>query len=170
MTNTENKDIDFIKKLTQIIENNLGDDHFGVNDLSNEIGISHSQIHRRLKEIKNQSISQFIKELRLLKAQELLQQKDLTISEIAYNVGFSSPSYFNKCYHEFFGLPPGEYKNNIKNNLTEENNIPGGNKNLRSEFNKVASLNKKLSGNINYLLLFISLILLVLFMSYFFYC
>lgn len=101
---------EFMKRLTDIVEANLADENFGVEDLVREMGISHINLHRKLKTISNQTISQFIREIRLKKARELLLNEDLTASEISYRVGFGSPTYFNHCFHEYFGLPPGEVK------------------------------------------------------------
>ncbi len=100
----------FIRKLTEITEANLANEHFGVKELANEMGISHSQLHRKLHAISNKSTSQFIREVRLKKAKEMLKRELCTASEVAYKVGFSSPSYFNKCFHDYFGYTPGEYK------------------------------------------------------------
>ena len=99
---------EFVKRLTDIVEANLDDENFGVEDLVRRMGISHINLHRKLKTLTNQTISQFIREIRLKKAKELLLNEDLTISEISYRVGFGSPTYFNKCFHEYFGYPPGE--------------------------------------------------------------
>jgi len=101
---------EFVKRLTDIVEANLANEKFGVEDLVREMGISHISLHRKLKVISNQTLSQFIREIRLKKAKELLLNEDLTVSEIAYRVGFGSPTYFNKCFHEYFGYPPGETK------------------------------------------------------------
>jgi AraC-like DNA-binding protein/TolB-like protein len=102
---------EFITKLTELVEANLANEHFGPEELAREMGMSHSSIHRRLKEISNQNISQFIREIRLKKAKELLLAEDLTASEIAYRVGFGSPTYFNKCFHSYYGYSPGEFRN-----------------------------------------------------------
>jgi AraC-like DNA-binding protein len=102
---------DFIKRLTDIVDANLANEKFGVEDLVREKGLSHSCLHRMLKTSTNQTISQFIREIRLKKAKELLLNQDLTVSEISYRVGFGSPTYFNKCFHEYFGYPPGEARN-----------------------------------------------------------
>jgi TolB-like protein/AraC-like DNA-binding protein len=101
---------EFIKRLTDIVEANLANEKFGVEDLIREMGLSHSNLHRKLKSISNQTISQFIREIRLKKSKEFLLNEDLTISEISYRVGFGSPTYFNKCFHEYFGYAPGEFK------------------------------------------------------------
>ena len=99
-----------IKKLTDIVLANLADENFGIAELSKEAGISRSQMHRKLQSIKHQSVSQFIREIRLQRAKEMLQDNLGTASEIAFRVGFSSPTYFSKCFHDFFGYPPGEVK------------------------------------------------------------
>ena len=106
-------DSDFLKRLTEIVEVKFKDESFGVSDLVKESGLSHSVVHRRLKTITKQSVSQFIRAIRLQKAKELLEKGKLTVSEIAYEVGFGSPSYFIRCFHEQFGYPPGETKNHI---------------------------------------------------------
>lgn len=121
MTNVSPTDSTFIKKLTTIVEANLANEHFGVKELSEESGISHSQIHRKLHILTKQSASQFIREIRLNKAIELLQPELYTIAEIAFKVGFGSPTYFNKCFHDYFGYPPGEHKNHKKNDAITEN-------------------------------------------------
>lgn len=102
-------DSGFIARLTKIIEANFMDEKFGVNELAEKAGLSRSQLHRRLKSGCNKSISQFIREIRLEKAKELLEEGNLTVSEIAYKVGFGSPSYFIKSFHDYFGYPPGEF-------------------------------------------------------------
>ncbi|MBE0680168.1 MAG: helix-turn-helix domain-containing protein [Bacteroidales bacterium] len=100
----------FIKKLTDIILSNLENEHFGVEELLCEMGMSHTTIHRKLRSYTRLSISQFIREVRLHKAHEMLQQNLGNVSEISYRVGFGSPTYFNKCFHEYYGYPPGEVK------------------------------------------------------------
>lgn len=101
---------DFIQKLTKIVEANLTDENFGPEQLTELIGISHSTLHRRIKRATGKTISKFIRDVRLEKACELLLSEESTISEIAYNVGFGSVSYFNRCFHERFNCSPGEYK------------------------------------------------------------
>ena len=103
----------FIKKLTGIVLANLQNENFGVDALAREAGFSRSGIHRRLWEIKRQNISHFIREIRLKRAMELLRHHAGHASEIAYQVGFGSPSYFNKCFHEYYGYPPGEVKRRL---------------------------------------------------------
>lgn len=101
----------FIQKLTAIVEKNMANQTFGVNDLAREMEVSHSTLHRKIKLNLNKTCRQFIREVRLNKAKELIMADDCTISEISYQVGFGSPSYFSKCFHEHFGHAPGEFKN-----------------------------------------------------------
>ena len=100
----------FLKKLTDIVLQNLDNEQFGVEDLSEQVGMSRSHLHRKLKLLKGKSISQFIREVRLEEAMKLLRNDVATISEIAYRVGFSSPAYFHRCFHAHYGFPPGETK------------------------------------------------------------
>ncbi len=111
---------DFLEKLRDLVEANLENEKFGVEDLIRGIGMSHSNLHRKLKASLNQTISQFIREVRLKKAKELLLSENLTVSEISYRVGFGSPTYFNKCFHEYFGFAPGELKNRAEESGQEE--------------------------------------------------
>ncbi len=101
---------DFLKRITEITEANLGNHQFGVDDLAREMKMSHSSLFRRLNAINGKSINQFIREIRLWKAMELMQEEGMTASEAAYKTGFSSAAYFSNCFHEFFGYPPGEAK------------------------------------------------------------
>lgn len=101
---------DFIRTITSITEDNLSKEEFGPEELAKKAGISYSSLHRKLKSSLNLSGSQFIRNIRLEKSKELLLQNKLTVSEIAYRVGFGSPTYFIRCFHEYFGVPPGEYK------------------------------------------------------------
>ena len=102
-----------IRKLTEIIRTNLDKENYGVNELALAAGMSRSAIHRKLKKLLNKSSSQFIREERLQAAMEMLQQDVATASEISYKVGFNSPTYFNTCFHQYFGYPPGEVKKRI---------------------------------------------------------
>ena len=102
----------FIDNVKQIILNHLDDEKFGVNELASEIGLSKSQTLRKVKSVSGKSINQFIKETRLQEAAKLIVETDLNASEICYKTGFSSPSYFNKCFKKYYNLTPREYKEN----------------------------------------------------------
>ncbi|MGM0580879.1 MAG: helix-turn-helix domain-containing protein [Bacteroidota bacterium] len=100
-----------VPKLQKKLEANLNNEQFGVEELADAIGLSRSQLHRKLKSATGQSISQFIREYRLEKARKLLLQEDFSAAEVAYKVGFNSPSYFSKAFHDYFGYTPGEAHN-----------------------------------------------------------
>jgi uncharacterized protein (TIGR02145 family) len=117
------KDQIFIRKLTEIIQANIGNENFSIKELAHELGVSHYSLSRRLFAITNKTFKQFIREARLQKAFQMLQNEELTASEIAYKVGFSSPAYFNTCFHEFFGYPPGQVKRTTAKNAKEKNSI-----------------------------------------------
>lgn len=99
----------FLNKVKAVVEAHLSDEDFEVEILGHKVGMSRSQIHRKLKALTNQSASQFIRSMRLQRAVELLKQDAGTVAEIAYQVGFGSQAYFTKCFHEQFGCSPKEY-------------------------------------------------------------
>lgn len=155
-----------IRKLTEIIHANLDDENFGVRELALASGMSRSKIHRKLKSTLKKSVSQFIREVRLQKAMEMLLQNVATVSEISYKVGFNSPAYFNSCFHHYFGYPPGEVK---KRSLLD--NEESNNKNPSENQPKSPGINLTRRGNYSRRpILFVSLIFLVLFaLTYFMY-
>lgn len=110
MTESNATDQIFVRKLTAIITANLVNENFGARELAHESGISLYRLNRRLNTISGKTATQFIREIRLDKALELLQNESLTVSEVAYSTGFNSPSYFITCFHDYFGYPPGKYK------------------------------------------------------------
>ncbi len=98
----------FLSKLNSIIDHHISDDEFNVNQLSDEMFMSRTQIHRKLKAISNQSTTQYIKRFKLKKALIELEGHTGTISEIAYKFGFSSPAYFSRVFQEVYGKKPSE--------------------------------------------------------------
>jgi TolB-like protein/AraC-like DNA-binding protein/Tfp pilus assembly protein PilF len=102
-----------VDKLSIEIESNLNNDQFGVDSLAQAVGMSRSSLHRKLNKTLGISTSQFIREYRLKRSLEILTNEDITASETAYRVGFSSPTYFNTCFHNYFGYTPGEAKSGI---------------------------------------------------------
>ncbi|MRR19430.1 helix-turn-helix domain-containing protein, partial [bacterium] len=110
MTDTSTRDQIFVGKLIDIIHANIGNESFGVNELANESGMSLYTLGRRIHSINRKTVNQFIREIRLQKAMELLNNEEYTVSEVAYRTGFGSPAYFNKCFHEHFGYSPGRIK------------------------------------------------------------
>lgn len=112
---TENSDGKFIKKVMNIIEVNIANPDFSVDVLSDEIGMSTSQLYRRLKSLTQTSANDIIKKYQLKKASLLLKNKEDNISEIMYDVGFTNVSYFSKCFKSEFGLSPKEYQQKMTN-------------------------------------------------------
>jgi len=113
MTDHITKDQIFINRLTEIILANLGNENFGVKELAQEVKMSRYSLSLRLSSSAKKTINQFINEVRLQKAMEMLKYEEKTVSEVAFKVGFSSPAYFTKCFHDFFGFPPGTVKKDI---------------------------------------------------------
>lgn len=109
----------FIGRLVQIVQTNIQNENFDVDELAREAGMSRSSIHRRLKRITNMNASHFIREIRLKKALEMLRHDLSTAAEVAYKVGFGSPAYFTKCFHEYYGFPPGEVRKRIRAERTD---------------------------------------------------
>ncbi|WP_299218708.1 alpha/beta fold hydrolase [uncultured Aquimarina sp.] len=98
----------FLEKVLQNIYNHLSNDCFGVTTLCKEIGVSERQLQRKLKAITNKSPNQLISSVRLQYAKELLLDQENTVAEIAFQTGFSSPSYFSKCFKKEFAVSPSE--------------------------------------------------------------
>jgi TolB-like protein/AraC-like DNA-binding protein/Tfp pilus assembly protein PilF len=118
----------FLQSLDNAIESNLANEQFGVEQLADSLNISRTQLFRRLQKLTGKNISQYIREYRLKKALELLKKDVASASEIAYQVGFGSPSYFNKCFHEYYGYPPVELKKKIHEGKKYPiNELPGNN-------------------------------------------
>jgi TolB-like protein/AraC-like DNA-binding protein/Tfp pilus assembly protein PilF len=103
-----------------MIEENLADENFGVSELADSIGMSRSNLLRKVKQETNESVSVFIRNERLKKAQAFLKAGDFTVSEVSFKVGFSSTSYFTKCFKEYFGYTPGEAVNQIESQEEDE--------------------------------------------------
>jgi TolB-like protein/AraC-like DNA-binding protein/Tfp pilus assembly protein PilF len=111
ISSQDERDKIFVSKLTEIVTANLANDKFDVKELAEESAMSPKTLNRKLKAVTGKTIGQFIREIRLLKAWEMLQNGEITASEVSFKVGFSSPTYFNTCFHEFFGCTPGAAKN-----------------------------------------------------------
>ena len=101
----------FLQKLIQIVEENLSDEHFGLPELCKKAGLSRSQLFRKLKALTGKSTTKFIRSIRLEKGKKLLEDTDLTISEIAFQIGFGSPNYFARTFQNAFGVSPSSFRN-----------------------------------------------------------
>ncbi len=98
----------FLSELTAVIEKNISNDHFGVSELAVEMNMSRSNLLRKVKKESKLSVSQLISQVRLKHAMDLLRKTSSNVSEVSHQVGFSSTSYFIKCFREYYGYPPGE--------------------------------------------------------------
>ena len=100
----------FLMKVMASIERSMGDETFSVEDLARDVAMSYSQLHRKLTALLNQAPNQLIRSVRLQRAKDLIERDAGTISEIAYTVGFGSPAYLTKCFHEHFGIVPSKVR------------------------------------------------------------
>ena len=104
----EDRDKQFLKQLHSIIQKNLSDSEFGVEDIGKQIGLSRVQLYRKVKAMTGSSVVDLLRKARLAKAKRLLESRSMSVSEVAYDVGFSAPSYFTKCFKDEYGMLPGE--------------------------------------------------------------
>jgi signal transduction histidine kinase/DNA-binding response OmpR family regulator len=100
----------FLQELKEVIEANLDNDQFGVDELGREMAMSRSQVHRKLKAMTDQSATTFIRNYRLHRAADLLKQNAGNVTEIAFQVGFNSQTYFSSSFSELFNCTPSEYR------------------------------------------------------------
>ena len=110
----EDRDKQFLKLLQAIIQKNLSDSEFGVEDMGQQIGLSRVQLYRKVKAMTGSSVVDLLRKARLAKARRLLETRSMSVSEVAYEVGFSAPSYFTKCFKEEYGMLPGDVGNVMK--------------------------------------------------------
>lgn len=102
-------DKSFVSRIKELIEERMPDAALNVEDMGREMGMSRVQLYRKLKSLTNYSPNELLRHMRLKKAAALLSSTEMTVAEIAYRVGFSSPSYFTKCYKEEFGENPTDF-------------------------------------------------------------
>lgn len=112
----EDRDKQFLKQLQAIIQKNLSYSEFGVEDMGQQIGLSRVQLYRKVKAMTGSSVVDLLRKARLAKARRLLETRSMSVSEVAYEVGFSAPSYFTKCFKEEYGMLPGDVGNVLGNN------------------------------------------------------
>lgn len=110
----EDRDKQFLKQLQAIIQKNLSDSEFGVEDMGQQIGLSRVQLYRKVKAMTGSSVVDLLRKARLAKARRLLETRSMSVSEVAYEVGFSAPSYFTKCFKDEYGMLPGDVGNVMK--------------------------------------------------------
>ena len=108
----------FLTRVMAIVEEHMGNAEFSAEQFGREVGLSRMQLHRKLVALTGLPSGDFIRIMRLKRAAQLLDQQSGNISEIAYEVGFNSLSYFAKCFRGQFGLQPTEYQNRVRENTS----------------------------------------------------
>ncbi|MDL5514750.1 response regulator [Arenibacter sp. M-2] len=111
----------FIKKLIQIVEDSMDDHLLSVEYLASEVGMSRANLYRKLQAIVNDTPVNFIKQIRLKRAAQLLKKNKMYISEVAYMTGFNNQKYFSKCFSKEFGKSPTEFAKQYTTETTEKN-------------------------------------------------
>lgn len=109
-------DSDFYNRFLDIFKQHISDSDLNVEYLASELGLGRSQFYRKIKALTNFSPVELIRILRMKEARRLLTSTDKTISEIAYEVGFTSPAYFSKCYKDTYGQTPSELRDRLSGN------------------------------------------------------
>ena len=104
-----NADESFLTKAMKIVEENLSDENFSADDFADKMAFSRVHLYRKLKSLTGESVTDFVKTIRLKLAADLIKNKKITVKETAYMVGFSDPKYFSKCFKQQFGMKPTEY-------------------------------------------------------------
>ena len=100
----------FMADFGRVVRERMSDSSLSVETISSALGLSRVQMYRKVKQLTGQSPVEIIRVTRLKKAERLLKTTKMTVSEISYDVGFSSPSYFSKCFKDYFGCQPGEMR------------------------------------------------------------
>lgn len=108
--NLSRMDRKFINELTRIIEQNIGKEDLSVDELGQRAGMSRVHLYRKIKKLTDMSVSEFANSVKLRKSLELLKNSGKSIAEIAYESGFSSPSYFTRCFKDQFKMSPSEFR------------------------------------------------------------
>jgi AraC-like DNA-binding protein len=101
---------EFIELLQNLLEEHLDETEFGISEICKGMGISRTQLHNKLTALTGFSASRYIRKLRLAKAKELLDETELSVSEIGYATGFAQPSYFSNSFKAEYGISPSEYR------------------------------------------------------------
>lgn len=118
----KNADEKMIARLNTIIKEHISDSSLTIEGLSAEFGISRVHLHRKLKELYNQTPSVYLRNIRLEHAAYLLRTKKISIAEVAFAVGFNSQQYFTNCFKDLYGLSPSAYAAEHENGMKKEEN------------------------------------------------
>ena len=104
----------FLQKVLALAENHMSNTNFGVDMFAHETGMSTAQLYRKINALTGQTPNDFMRNMRLQRAADLLHKKAGNVSEVAYQVGFNNLSYFAKCFREKFGETPSDYQKKIR--------------------------------------------------------
>ncbi len=115
-------DNDFITKFVELVEENLENENFNVDQITEKLFMSHSTLYRKMKSLTGLSPNEFVRKIRMLNAEKLLISSKYTVSEIMIKVGMSSPAYFRQCFREEFGMTATEYVQNLKRSNSDSEN------------------------------------------------
>jgi YesN/AraC family two-component response regulator len=109
----------FLKNAMDVVERHIGNAEFRVCTFVSEMNMSRSVLYRKFESLTGQSVNEFVRNVRLKRAAQILALNELTVSEVSYEVGFNDPQYFSKCFNKFFGMTPSEYARNHAKKLVE---------------------------------------------------
>ncbi len=106
----------FLQRAVKSVEKNIANPELDIETFAKEVGVSRMQLYRKLDALTNMTVKEFIRNIRLKRAAQLLQQDKMTVNEIAYSVGFKDISHFRKCFRQLYGMNATEYKQEYKKN------------------------------------------------------
>ena len=104
-------DEEFLKRLLEVFETHVSESDFSTEDFAHEVGMSRSNLHRKLQALTNQPTHEFLRTLRLKRAAQLLKKSSGSVTDVAYAVGFNNLSHFTKIFRQHFGQTPSEFAN-----------------------------------------------------------
>ncbi|SHG39781.1 hybrid sensor histidine kinase/response regulator transcription factor [Dysgonomonas macrotermitis] len=116
----KDNDMELIRKIMEVVDRHIGDQELAVEKITQEIGISRAQLHRRLKEIAGISAGELIRNVRLTKAAQLLKEQQVNVSQLAYAVGYTSQSNFSTAFKKYFGVSPKEYAEQLEKHVNQQ--------------------------------------------------
>lgn len=105
----ESADEVFLQRALEIVQENISNDNFSADEFADKMALSRVHLYRKLKSLTGQSVSDFVKTIRLKVAADLLKNQRISVKETSYQVGFNDPKYFSKCFRQHFGMKPKEY-------------------------------------------------------------
>ena len=109
-----------MERIMAAVNKRLDDSDYNVESLAEDVGLSRTQLHRRVKELTGISVGEFIRNLRLQQAAKLLAAGDVSVSQVAYAVGFATPGHFTVTFKKHFGVPPSEYMTKSSSDVGQE--------------------------------------------------